>query len=151
MEGSYFHKNLKWFGVFHNDYDRNQLHYKWPPTRQSCILGRIQLRSPAGVLGGPGRLSMTSLASCDLSTIASLSRTAVCMRLTLWSSLDGRNKTFAGQCHRKNSKGMFLYSAISSLSKLLKAFTLHNLAALFIPTPTRVFREPFSHAAITAR
>ena len=61
-------------------------------TTDRGMLGRIQLRSPAGVLGGPGRFSMTSFASWDLSTIASLSRTAVCMRLTLWSSLGGQEQ-----------------------------------------------------------
>ena len=46
--------------------------------------GDLQLESLSGpmVFGGLGRLRMTSLASCDLLTMASLSLTAVCMRLT---------------------------------------------------------------------
>jgi len=44
-----------------------------------------QLASLSGpiVLGGLGKLRMTSLASCDLLTMASFSRTAVCIRRTL--------------------------------------------------------------------
>ena len=41
-------------------------------------------------------------------------------------------------------KGMFvLYSAVSSPLDRPKCFTLHPLADLFIPTPTRLLREPF--------
>lgn len=49
----------------------------------------LQLESLSGpiVFGGEGRLRMTSLASCDLLTMTSFSRTAVCIRRTLEVSL----------------------------------------------------------------
>ena len=45
----------------------------------------LQLESLSGpmTLGGDGRFRMTSFASCDLLTMASLSLTAVCIRRTL--------------------------------------------------------------------
>lgn len=44
---------------------------------------RIQFSSPLRFRGGPGMLSSTSFASCDFRTMASFSRTAVCIRRTL--------------------------------------------------------------------
>ena len=43
----------------------------------------------------------------------------------------------------KKDKGMFLYGAVSSLLDRSKHSTLHALADLFIPTPTRLLREAF--------
>ena len=40
-------------------------------------------------------------------------------------------------------KGMVLYSAVSSPLDRSKRFTLHPLADLFIPTPTRLLLEEF--------
>ena len=40
-------------------------------------------------------------------------------------------------------KGMFLYSAVSSPLDCSKRFTLHPLADLFIPAPTRLLRAAF--------
>ena len=40
-------------------------------------------------------------------------------------------------------KGMFLYSVVSSRLDHSKRFTLHPLADLFIPTPTRLLLEAF--------
>ena len=39
------------------------------------------------ILGGLGRFKMTNLASCDLLTMASFKRTAVCIRRTLEDSV----------------------------------------------------------------
>ena len=44
-----------------------------------------------------------------------------------------------------------LYSVVSIPWDCSKRFTLHPLADLFIPTPTRLLWEAVSHAAITAR
>ena len=48
---------------------------------------------------------------------------------------------------------MFLYSAvlISSTLDVSEPFTLHLMANLFIPMPTQLLWEGFSHAAIAAR
>jgi len=51
------------------------------------FIERIQLLSPASFFGGPGKLIMISLASCDFSRTTSFSRTAVCICFTLRSSL----------------------------------------------------------------
>ncbi len=59
------------------------------PKKTSFFVLCSQLASLSGpmVFGGLGRLSMTSLASCDLLTMTSLSLTAVCIRRTLEESL----------------------------------------------------------------
>ena len=44
-------------------------------------------------------------------------------------------------------KGMFSCSTVSSPLDHSKRFTLHPLADLFIPTPTRILWEAFSHSA----
>ena len=59
-----------------------------PTCGVSVQTERIQFSFPESFLGGPGRFSMTSLASCDFSTMVSFSLTAVCMRRTLWESLE---------------------------------------------------------------
>ena len=46
---------------------------------------------------------------------------------------------------------MFLYSAVSSPLARSKRFTLHPPADLFIPAPTRLLWEAFSHAAYCAK
>ena len=46
---------------------------------------------------------------------------------------------------------MFLYSAVSSPLDRSKRFTLHPLADLLIPAPTRLVWEAFSHAAVAAQ
>ena len=46
---------------------------------------------------------------------------------------------------------MFLYSAVSGPQDCSKRFTLHPLADLFIPRPSQLLWEVFSHAAIAAR
>ena len=51
--------------------------------------------------------------------------------------------------HSTCVQGMFLYSAVSSPLDRSKRFTLPPVTDLFIPTPTRLLREAFSHAAIT--
>ena len=43
---------------------------------------------------------------------------------------------------------MFSYCSVSSPLDGSKGFTLHPLADLFIPTPTRLLWEAFSHAAL---
>ena len=50
-----------------------------------------------------------------------------------------------------NSRQSFLYSAVSSPWDCSKRFILHPLAEIFIPTPSQLLWEAFSHAAITAR
>ena len=47
------------------------------------------------------------------------------------------------------SKSMFLDSAV--FVELLNALYTHSLANMFIPTPTPLLWEEFSHAAITAQ
>ncbi len=56
---------------------------------QYPIIKRIQFDSLSREVsfGGPGKLNITSLASCDLLVITSFNFTAVCIRLTLPSSL----------------------------------------------------------------
>ena len=49
------------------------------------------------------------------------------------------------------SKGKFLYSTVSGPWVRSKRVTLHPLAHLLTPTPTRLLREAFNHAATTAR
>ena len=44
---------------------------------------------------------------------------------------------------------MFSYSAVSSSLDRSERFTLRPLEDLFIPTPTRLLWEAFSHAVIT--
>ena len=52
--------------------------------------------------------------------------------------------------HLKTVQKVWFYIAhVSSPLDRTKDFTLHPLADLFIPTPTRLLREEFSHAAIT--
>ena len=53
------------------------------PAPQGQHWRRIQFSSPCRFLGGPGMFSRTSWASCDLSRTTPLSRTAVCILLTL--------------------------------------------------------------------
>ena len=70
-----------------------------PATLQFlCIYSTIylQLASLSGpmVLGGLGRLRMTSLASWDFSTILSFNLTAVCIRRTLEDSLKKKSNSF---------------------------------------------------------
>ena len=48
-------------------------------------------------------------------------------------------------------KGAFLLSSVSSPWDCSKCFTFHPQADLFIPTPSRLLWEAFSHATITAR
>ena len=48
-------------------------------------------------------------------------------------------------------EGLFLYSALSNLLDCSNHFTLHLLAKLLIPAPTRLLKEAFSHGAITNR
>ena len=52
----------------------------------------LQFSSSFGLLGGPGRLMMTSDESCDLVTISSFSLTLVFMRRTLSSCLHALKK-----------------------------------------------------------
>ena len=47
-----------------------------------------------------------------------------------------------------DKKGMFV---VSSPLYCSKCFTLHPLAYLFIPTPSRPLGKAFSHVAVTAR
>lgn len=55
-------------------------------------------RSNRVSLGGPGRFNMTNWASCDLFTMTSFSLTAVCIRLTLSSSLEKKNRNCCAKC-----------------------------------------------------
>ena len=48
-------------------------------------------------------------------------------------------------------KGMFLYSAVSGPYDCSKRFTLHPLVDLFIPRPSQLLWEVFSHAVVAAR
>ena len=48
---------------------------------------QFESRSCPMCLGGLGRFKMTNLASCDLLTMASFNRTAVCIRRTLEDSV----------------------------------------------------------------
>ena len=63
------------------------------------------------------------------------------------------SKELAGSSSKskKREKVTFLYSAVSRPLDRSKHFTLHSLADLFIPTPTRLLREAFSHAPITCK
>ena len=58
------------------------------------------------------------------------------------------SKNYLYLCVILKVKGMYLYS-IMSVGPLKSLYTL-PLADLFIPTPTRLLWEEFSHAAITA-
>ena len=51
----------------------------------------------------------------------------------------------------RTTKGMFLYSAVSSQLDHSKRVTLHPLADMFIPTLTRLLWQAFSHAAVTVQ
>ena len=55
------------------------------------------------------------------------------------------------KCKQCKCKGTFLCSAGFSPWDCSKRFTLHPLADLFIPTPSGLLWEAFSHVAITAR
>lgn len=67
-----FHPRLE------DSHGRRRPHPSFPSLKS-----RIQFSSPLRLRGGPGMLSNTSLASRDLFTMTSFSRTAVCMRRTL--------------------------------------------------------------------
>ena len=65
------------------------------------------------------------------------------------SQTECRGCTSHRQKGKKKVKICFIYSAVYSSSDRSKRFTLHPLAGLFIPAPTRLLWEAFSYAAIT--
>ena len=78
---------------------------------------------------------MTAIAMMQINTIGMTTLTA----------------TFHVSEIKKRYKRMSLYSAVYSPFDRSKRLTLHPLADLFIPTPTPIPWEAFSHAAITLR
>ena len=53
--------------------------------------------------------------------------------------------------HYQGLSNKMCYRALSSLSDRCNPFTFHPLVDLFIPTPTQLLWEAFSHAAIIAQ
>ena len=58
---------------------------------------------------------------------------------------------YPSTCKKTSSKGTLLYSTLSSPWDCSTYLPVHPLVHLFIPTPSQLLREAFSHAAIILR
>lgn len=116
--------------------------------RSKKLYSQLLSRSSRVSFGGPGKFKITNCASCDLFTITSFNLTAVCIRRTLSSSLNGSTtnwwkmeskmnlQNWKKKCLKKvektNTYGLMLCLVFSSVSDCLsESFSLFASSANF--------------------